>query len=121
MRIDSRPLPPTLPEHKTPAVEAVRPVQARPNARFDAVLGKREVASRRSLRAELEQACAGEPVNPELFSGARAMDTLQYLLDEVLPGLDAEPDIRELAEDLIREELHLRRSLEQQRAEVNTP
>ncbi|MDF0733058.1 hypothetical protein P0Y43_20405 [Pseudomonas entomophila] len=120
MRIDPRPLLPT-PSEKTPAVEAVRPLQARPNARFDALLGKREVASRRSLRSELEQACASEALNPELFSGTRALDILHYLLDEVLPMLDAEPEIRLLAEDLLREEVHLRQSLEQQRAEVHEP
>ncbi|HGM5582706.1 MULTISPECIES: hypothetical protein [unclassified Pseudomonas] len=120
MRIEPRPLLPSSTE-KTPSVEAVRPLQARPNARFDALLGKREVAGRRSLRAELEQACAGEEINPDLFSGTRALDLLQYLLDEVMPSLDAEPEIRDLAEDLLREEIHLRQSLEQQRAEVQEP
>jgi len=36
----------------------------------------------------------------------------------VLPELDAEPEIRALAHELINEEIDLRRSLEQQRAEV---
>ncbi|MHC6226903.1 hypothetical protein ACYU03_19380 [Pseudomonas sp. X10] len=118
MRIDPRPLLPPSSEKTTAAVEAVRPTQARPNARFEAVLSKRELAARRSLRGELEQACASEEINPELFSGTRALDLLQYLLDEALPLLDAEPEIRLLAEDLIREEIYLRQTLEQQRAEV---
>ncbi|MGE7991675.1 hypothetical protein ACQKPE_11600 [Pseudomonas sp. NPDC089554] len=120
MRIDPRPLLPT-PSDKAPAVEAVRPVQARANARFEALLGKREQAARRSLRGELEQALGCEAINPELFAGSRAQELLHYLLDEVLPRLDAEPEVRVLAEDLLREELHLRQSLAQQRAEVQQP
>ena len=117
MKIETRSLPPASHDPKAAPVAPVTPVQVRPNARFEALLGQREANRRRSLRAELEQACASEPVNPELFSGPRALDTLQFLLDEVLPELDADPDIRDLAQDLLREEIDLRRTLEQQRAE----
>lgn len=114
MRVDPRPLLPT-PSDKTAAVESIRPVVARQGARFEAVLSKREVLARRSLRGDVEQS---EGISPELFGSTRSLEILEYLLSEVLPGLDAEPEIKTLAEDLIREEIHMRQSLEQQRAEV---
>lgn len=48
------------------------------------------------------------------------MQVLRYLLDEVLPTLDADPEIRALAEDVIREEIDIRLLLEQQRAQVQS-
>jgi len=117
MRVDPRPLLPT-PSEKTPAVESIRPVVARQGARFDALLSKREVLARRSLRGDVEQSGSSEGVSPELFGSTRSLEILEYLLSEILPGLDAEPEIKTLAEDLIREEIHMRQTLEQQRAEV---
>jgi hypothetical protein len=117
MRVDPRPLLPT-PTDKTAAVESIRPIVARQGARFEAVLSKREGVARRSLRGDVEQAGSSEGISPELFGSTRSLEILNYLLDEVLPGLDAEPEIKTLAEDLIREEIHMRQTLEQQRAEV---
>ena len=117
MRVDPRPLLPT-PAEKTAAVEGVLPVIARQGARFDAVLNRREVLARRSLRGDVERSGSTQGISPELFSSTRSVKTLEYLLTEVLPGLDMEPEIKILAQDLIREEIYMRQSLEQQRAEV---
>ena len=40
-------------------------------------------------------------------------------MEHILPSLDAETDIKELAHDLISEEIEMRRTLEQQRSEVH--
>lgn len=117
MRIDPRPLLPGTPE-KTPAVESVQPASQRQGARFDALLSKREVLARRSLRGDVEQSAGTSTVNAELFGSTRSLEILEYVLNNVLPDLDAEPEIRALAHELISEEIDLRRSLEQQRAEV---
>lgn len=86
--------------------------------RFEALLDQRERKVRRSLRGELEQTDQAAAASTELFGTVRSLQTLRYLLDEVLPALDAEPDIRALAEDVIREEIDIRLLLEQQRAQV---
>jgi len=117
MRIDPRPLLPTTTD-KAPPVEGVRPISPRQGARFDALLSKREVLARRSLRGEVAQSGVTGAVNPELFGSARSLEILDYVLHTVLPALDAEPEIKTLAHELIREEIYLRRTLEQQRAEV---
>jgi hypothetical protein len=117
MRIDPRPLLPTTTE-KTPAVENVQPASQRQGARFEAVLSKREVLARRSLRGDVEQSSETTGINAELFGSTRSLEILEYVLNNVLPYLDAEPEIRALAHELITEEIDLRRSLEQQRAEV---
>jgi hypothetical protein len=117
MRIDPRPLLPASTD-KTPPVEGVRPVSPRQGARFEAVLSKREILARRSLRGEVEQSGIAGGVSPELFGSARSLEILEYVLQNVLPALDAEPEIKDLAHELIREEIYLRRTLEQQRAEV---
>lgn len=117
MKIDPRPSLPSVSE-KPGAVDPIQPVNPRQGARFDAVLSKREVRARRSLRAEAESASAVEGINPELFGTARSVELLEYVLEYVVPQLDAEPQVRELAQALIREEIDLRRSLEEQRAEA---
>jgi hypothetical protein len=117
MKIDPRPPLPTASE-KTPAVGAVQPVNPRQGARFEAVLSKREIRARRSLRGEVEHASTTGGISPELFATARSVDILEYVLEHVLPQLDAEPQIRELAHALIREEIDMRRTLEAQRAEA---
>jgi len=117
MRIDPRPLLPT-PSDKTSSVEPIQPASQRQGARFDAVLNKREVLARRALRGDVERSSGTDGVNPELFSTTRSLEILEYVLEHVLPGLDAEPQIKLLASDLISEEIDLRRTLEQQRAEV---
>ncbi|MFI3045588.1 hypothetical protein [Pseudomonas coronafaciens] len=111
MKVDLRPITSTSPE-ALPAVERVAPAQPRQGTRFEALLDQRERKVRRSLRGELEQTEQAAGV------AAPSLQVLRYLLDEVLPALDAEPDIRDLAEDVIREEIELRLLLEQQRAEV---
>lgn len=117
MRIDPRPLLPAVPE-KNAAVDAVQPASLRQGARFEAVLSKREVLARRSLRGDVEQSSTASGISAELFGSTRSLEILEYVLNNVLPDLDAEPDIKALAHDLICEEIDMRRSLEQQRAEV---
>ncbi|WP_024673115.1 hypothetical protein [Pseudomonas syringae] len=117
MKVDLRPISPTSPE-SLPAVERVAPTQPRQGPRFEALLDQRERKVRRSLRGELEQTDQAAGVGAQLFGTSRSLQVLRYLLDEVLPALDAEPEIRALAEDVIREEIDLRLLLEQQRAEV---
>ncbi|AHG41522.1 hypothetical protein N018_15495 [Pseudomonas syringae CC1557] len=117
MKVDLRPITPTSPE-SLPAVERVAPTQPRQGPRFEALLDQRERKVRRSLRGELEQIDQADGVGAQLFGTSRSLQVLRYLLDEVLPTLDAEPEIRALAEDVIREEIDLRLLLEQQRAEV---
>ncbi|MHC8326686.1 hypothetical protein [Pseudomonas sp. LB1P83] len=119
MRVDSRPLLPT-PAGKAVAVDGVLPAIARQGVLFDAVLKRREVIARRSLRGEVERFGSTEGISPELFGSTRSVKILEYLLTEILPGLDMEPEIKTLAEDLILEEVQMRQSLEQQRAEVQT-
>lgn len=103
---------------RAPAVESVQPAKARQGERFDAVVGKRALSLRRSLRADVEQLGTVEGMNAELFGSRRSMETLEYLLDNVLPALDAESEIKALAHELISEEIELRRQLEEQRAQV---
>ncbi len=117
MRIDPRPLLPP-PSEKTAAVDAVQPANLRQGGRFEAVLSKREVLARRSLRGDVERSSSTRGINPELFSTTRSLEILEYVLAHVLPGLDAESEIKMLAHDLISEEIDMRRNLEQQRAEV---
>lgn len=117
MRVDPRPLLPTALE-KSASVEGVPAVVARQGSSFEALLNRREALARRSLRGDVERSGSSSGVNPELFGCTRSVEILEYLLTEVLPGLGADPEIQTLAEDLIREEIHMRQSLEQQRAEV---
>lgn len=117
MRIDPRPLLPATAD-KTPGVDAIQPASQRQGARFDAVLSKREVLARRSLRGDVEQSSSASGISAELFGSTRSLEILEYVLNNVLPDLDAEPQIKALAHDLISEEIDMRRTLEQQRAEV---
>lgn len=117
MKIDPRPLLPATAE-KTPAIDAVQPATSRQGARFEAVLSKREVLARRSLRGDVEQSSSASGISPELFGSTRSLEILEYVLHNVLPALDAESEIKILAHDLISEEIDMRRSLEQQRVEV---
>lgn len=117
MKVEPRPLLPT-PSDKTSAVDAVQPVNLRQGARFEAVLNKREVAARRSLRGDVATSSSVDGIMAELFGTARSLEILEYVLDQVLPGMDVEPEVKALAHELIAEEIELRRHLEQQRAEV---
>lgn len=117
MKIEPRPLLPA-PSDRAQAVDAVQPASQRQGARFEAVLNKREVLSRRSLRGDVEKSAGADGINPELFGNTRSLEILEYVLDNVLPGLDAEPEVKALAHELITEEIDMRRTLEQQRAEV---
>lgn len=117
MKIDPRPLLPPVSD-RTQAVDAVQPATQRQGARFEAVLNKREVLTRRSLRGDVEKSSTADGISPELFGTTRSLEILEYVLDNVLPGLDAEPEIKALAHELIAQEIDMRRTLEQQRAEV---
>lgn len=118
MKVDPRPDAPAVPgasSERTPAVEVLRPLQPRAEQRFEALLNRREVRSRRSLHGELERSAGSDEVSAQLFSPARSVQVLHYLLDEVLPTLDAEPQIKALAEQLLGEEIDTRQWLDQQR------
>ncbi|MEG5266150.1 hypothetical protein TRP66_17805 [Pseudomonas sp. JDS28PS106] len=117
MKVDLRSVLPTSAD-QLPAVQRVTPANLKQGTQFEALVNQRERRIRRSLRADLEQAEQSAPVNAELFSTTRSLQVLDYLLDTVLPGLDAEPEIRELAEMFIREEIDTRLMLQQQRTEV---
>lgn len=117
MKIEPRPLLPATSD-RTQAVDAVQPASQRQGARFEAVLNKREGLTRRSLRGDVEQSAGADGINPELFGNTRSLEILEYVLDNVLPVLDAEPEVKALAHELITEEIDMRRTLEQQRAEV---
>ncbi|MGZ9706947.1 hypothetical protein ACXX81_13095 [Pseudomonas sp. GNP013] len=117
MKIDPRSLPPAIAD-KPPAIDVVQSAKPRQGARFDAVLSKRGGLARRTLRDDVEQSCSVSGISPEIFGCTRSLEILEYVLHNVLPDLDAEPQIMALAHDLISEEIDVRRSLEQQRAEV---
>ncbi|MBC3372379.1 hypothetical protein HU762_00375 [Pseudomonas sp. SWRI92] len=117
MKIDPRPLLPTT-TGKTPATDPVQPANVRQGARFETVLSKREVLARRSLRGDVEQSSSVDGIAAQLFGSTRSLEILEYVLHNVLPGLDAETEVKTLAHELISEEIDMRRSLEQQRAEV---
>ena len=118
MRIDPHLPTPTGTERKSP-VDAIQPVNPHQGAHFEAVLNKRERLARRSLRSTVEQSSAGEGVSPGMFGTARSLEILEYVLREVLVGLDADPESKALAHQLIEEEIDMRRTLEQQRVEVD--
>lgn len=117
MKVDLRPALSGTPD-QLPAVERIAPASPRQGAQFEALINQRERRIRRSLRGDIEQAEQSASVSAELFGTARSLQVLGYLLETVLPNLDAEPEIRELAEDFIREEIDVRLLLQQQRAEA---
>ncbi|MFF7707072.1 hypothetical protein [Pseudomonas sp. NPDC007930] len=121
MRVEPRPLlpPGSEPAQRPEHVNGITPVSPRQSARFDALLGRRQASARKALRDEVEQASDLQALDPALFSAPRSLELLGHILDEVLPRLDLEPDIRALAEDLIREEIHMRHLLQGQRGEAD--
>ena len=100
-------------------VEAVRPVNSRQATAFEAVLKTRKTQTRRSLRSDLEELTSAAGVDSLLFGSARSLELLEHVMEHILPGLDAEPEIKALAHDLISDEIEVRRTLEQQRSEVH--
>lgn len=116
MKIDSQPNP--VPGTRSSPVDVTKSIQGQPTTPFEAVLGKREIRTRRSLRADVEKLGSGASVGAELFASTRSLELLDYILQQILPSLDTDEQTRTVAETLILEEIGLRRSLEQQRAEV---
>lgn len=116
MKVEPRPL--IQSDVRNTPVEAIRPVTSRQATAFEAVLKTRKVQSRRSLRSDLEELTSAAGVDSLLFGSARSLELLEHVMQRILPNLDAEPEIRELAHDLISEEIEMRRTLEQQRGEV---
>jgi hypothetical protein len=117
MRVDQRPIIPS--GDRTAPIEGVKPVVSRQATKsFEAVLSKREIRARRAQRGDVEQLNSTTDINAELFGSTRSLEILEYVLDSIVPSLDAEPEIKSLAEELIREEIDMRRALEQQRSEV---
>ncbi|MFZ4963045.1 hypothetical protein ACW9IK_00695 [Pseudomonas gingeri] len=116
MRVVDRPSVPLT--DKTAPIQSVNAVSQRQAASFEAVLRKREVRARQALRGQASEADAASSVSPELFGNGRSLEILERVLEQILPALDFEPQVREMAEDFIREEIETRQQLEQQRAEV---
>lgn len=119
MKIEPRALPPTggrAPEHPQQVAQALP--AARQVARFETLLGHKHANARKTLREVAEQASDVQALDPVLFSGPRSLQLLDHILDDLLPQLNLEPDIRALAEDLLREEIHMRHLLQQQRSEA---
>jgi len=112
------PFQPLTPSPRTAPVEALKPVQERQVSRFDALLSKREIRARQSLRGDVEKLSDSADINAELFGNSRSLDLLDHLLRHVLPTMDTDPQTRQLAEDLLREEVQMRGAVEQQRSEA---
>ncbi|MBX7277252.1 hypothetical protein K2E96_15765 [Pseudomonas sp. ERGC3:05] len=117
MKVEPRPLIPS--DVRSAPVEAVRAVNSRQATAFEAVLKTRKTQTRRSLRGDLEALTSPAGVDSLLFGSARSLELLEHVMEHLLPTLDAEPAIKALAHDLIREEIDMRRNLEQQRSEVH--
>nr|WP_314576640.1 hypothetical protein [uncultured Pseudomonas sp.] len=117
MKIDPHPLPPASTD-KSRAIDPVQPANLRQGARFEALLTKREKLARRSLRGDVERSTASDGISADLFASAQSLEILEYVLQHVLGHLDADPETKALAHHLIEEEIDMRRTLEQQRAEV---
>lgn len=116
MKIESHlPISPSL---KTAPVEALKPAQTRSDTTFDAVLGRREIRARRSLRSEAEKAGDSTGISAELFGNARSLDILDHVLQHFVPAMATDAQTRQWAQALIREELQMRCTLEQQRSQV---
>eukprot|EP01133_Synstelium_polycarpum_P012436 gene12436-14590_t len=110
MKVEPRPLIPS--DVRSAPVEAIRPVNSRQATAFEALLKTRKVQSRRSLRSDLEEltsAAGAAGVDSLLFGSARSLELLEHVMQHLLPNLDAEPQIKALAHDLISEEIEMRR------------
>ncbi|MGY2288517.1 hypothetical protein ACW9H6_01160 [Pseudomonas sp. SDO528_S397] len=116
MKVEPRPL--IQSDVRSAPVEAIRPVSSRQATAFEAVLKTRKVQSKSSLRSDLEALTSAAGVDSLLFGSARSLELLEHVMQHILPTLEAEPEIKALAHDLISEEIEMRRNLEQQRAEV---
>ena len=106
MKVEPRPLIPS--DVRSAPVEAIRPVNSRQATAFEALLKTRKVQSRRSLRSDLEELTSAAGVDSLLFGSARSLELLEHVMQHLLPNLDAEPQIKALAHDLISEEIALR-------------
>ncbi|MFM9272137.1 hypothetical protein ACJ7V3_18060 [Halomonas elongata] len=70
-----------------------------------------------SLSGRVEREATPATGDPALYGGERGIELLQHVIDSVLPGLEADSDITELASQLIHEEIALRQEWEARRAE----
>lgn len=61
-----------------------------------------------SLLKRLEHLSLPTASDPSLYGNARSIELLQYVIDSVLPRLDSEDDIIELAAEVLNEEIDLR-------------
>ena len=118
MKVEPRPLIPS--DVRSAPIEAIHPVNSRQATAFEAVLKTRKTQTRRSLRSDLEALTSAVGVDSLLFGSARSLQLLEHVMEHILPTLDAEPAIKQLAHELIGEEIEMRRNLEQQRSEVHT-
>lgn len=113
------PLQTLAPSHGAVAIQTLKPTQASQASAFETVLGSRRTGLRRSLQGEAGKAAASSGITAELFGHARSLDIFEHLLQHLIPALDTDPETRQLAEAVIREELQLRQTLEQQRAQAD--
>ncbi|KJZ64581.1 hypothetical protein [Pseudomonas fluorescens] len=106
------------PSIRTVPLEALESLAGRQASRFDAVLGKREVRAGHSTRGDLEKLNESTSISAELFGNNRSLDILDHVLRHIVTRMDTDPHTRQLAEDVIREEVRMRRAVEQQRSQV---
>lgn len=120
MKIERQPSLPATGERsgKPQGADTPQPVSPRQGARFDALLGRRSASTGKGLRGEVALASALQALDPAVFADTRALAVLGHILEEVLPRLGLEPEIHTLADDLLREEIHLRQWLQGQRGEA---
>ncbi|MFJ3007451.1 hypothetical protein [Pseudomonas fluorescens] len=107
------------PTHSTVEIQALKPTVARQASAFEALFGSHGTGLRRSLHGEVDKAIVGAGISAELFGHARSQDIFEHLLQHLIPALDTDPETRRLADALVREELQLRQTLEQRRAQAD--
>lgn len=106
------------PAIRTVPLEAIKPLIGRPASRFNALLGDREVRADFSTGRDLEKLNESNEISAELFGSSRSLDLLDHVLRNVVTQMDTDSQTRQLALDIIREEVLMRGSLEQQRSKV---
>lgn len=61
-----------------------------------------------SLRERIERLAQPSASDPSLYGNERGIELLQHVIENVLPGMDTEADVVELAAQVINEEIGLR-------------
>lgn len=103
-------------------VEATRDAGAVTRAQveaFEAMLRARRRANARagSLQDEIDQIAMPEIADSGIFRAGRPREILQYVLQQVLPRLDAEDEVLAIAQTLLGEEISRQEDIEARRSE----